>query len=182
MAALDRVKAAFSALVGAANPRAEYHGIFAGKVVSQGGDTVDVQLDDERMPGMSSLPVTVGLPGSQVSFAAGCRMFIFFENGDPAKPRAIGWDAATGGTVLNLTLGGRSAVDALIKGTSYRAAEDILFAACSAGFKALAAASGPGSPTSALAPSFAAIAAALDLFRSTATSAEGFLSKVTKTI
>jgi hypothetical protein len=71
-------------------------------VVSQAGMTVDVKMDDPRMPGMSALPIQVGIPGATVSLAPGARMLVAFENGDPAKPIALSWDA--GAHALRLSL------------------------------------------------------------------------------
>lgn len=119
----DRVKASFFALVGAAEPRAAYHGLYRGTVVSQDGDAVDLKMDDPRLPGVSALPIQVGLPGSSVQFTAGARMLIAFENGDPAKPIALLWDAGVGAAVTGMTLGGHDATEQLILGTSYRTQE-----------------------------------------------------------
>src|SRR4051812_48162304 len=101
----DRVKASLFALTGAADPRARYRGLYRGTVLSQTGDVVDLKMDDAAIPGVSGVAIQVGLPGSRVSIAPGCRMLFAFENGDPAKPMALGWDAGTGATVVQMTIG-----------------------------------------------------------------------------
>jgi hypothetical protein len=177
---LDRVKASFFALVGAAQPRTPYLGLYAGTVLSQSGDSVDLRMDDPRVPGVAGLPLTVGLPGSKVSFAAGARMLVVFENGDPAKPRAIGWDDASGATVIALTLGSRDAIEALVMGTSFRAAQDAMLSALALAFGTLAAAC-TSAPLLALKPGFLAAQLAIQTFQQSAALANGFLSQIVRT-
>lgn len=92
MGPLDRVKETLFALVRGAVARVDYMCAYRGTVVSQSGQTVDVTLDDPRMPGMSALPIQSGIPGATVEVANGARVLVAFENGDPAKPVAILWD------------------------------------------------------------------------------------------
>jgi hypothetical protein len=73
--------------------------IYRGVVVSQAGQTVDVKMDDPRLPGMAALPIQVGIPGAIVQIKSGARMLVAFENGDPAKPIALTWQAADAGRV-----------------------------------------------------------------------------------
>lgn len=87
----DRIKGPLFALVGAADPRAVYAGAFGATVVSVSGMTADVKLDPPGVPGMSALPLNVGLPAATVDFAAGAHVQVMFENRDPAKPFIIGW-------------------------------------------------------------------------------------------
>lgn len=180
MASWDRLKASFFALVGAADSRAPYGGIYGGTVVAQSGDAVDLRMDDETIPGFSALPVHVGLPGSRVNFLGG-RMFVMFENRDPAKPRAILWDAGAGSTVTLLTLGGRDASEALVLGTSYRAAEDALVSGLASAVGTLIGAATTGSLLP-LQPGLLAAKAALQAFQSSAQAKGAFLSKVVRTI
>lgn len=99
MAGWDRVKGALLGLVKASGPRVAYTSIYRGVVLSQSGQTVDVKLDDPRLPGMAALPIQVGLPGATVDIRAGARMLVAFENGDPAKPIALTWQGADAGRV-----------------------------------------------------------------------------------
>lgn len=100
----DRVKASLFALVRASKPRLDYMAPYRGTVVSQSGQTVDVTMDDPRMPGMSGLPLQAGIPGLFVKVLPGARVFVAFENGDPAKPVACLWDQ--GAHVLSVSITG----------------------------------------------------------------------------
>jgi hypothetical protein len=190
--AWDRVKESLFRLFRASAPRAAYNGVYRGVVVSQGGQTVDLKLDDPRLPGMSALPIQVGLPGATVEVAAGARMLVAFENSDPAKPIAMHWEAARALRISLpadlLELGGESLPDAVIKGTTYRTAEAALntqlqtfLAAAAAG---LAAAGAAGSHAAAQ-PSFIAAGAALTSAVAAIVAFEGqaetFLSDIVKT-
>jgi hypothetical protein len=133
----DRVKQSLFSLVRASSPRAAYTGIYRGVVVSQSGQTVDVKLDDPRLPGMSALPIQVGLPGATVEIAAGARMLVAFENGDPAKPIALLWDRGAQARRISLPadlveLGAEGVADAVIKGTTYQLAEKVFLEALKA--------------------------------------------------
>jgi hypothetical protein len=60
------------------------------KIQSQSGDTVDLLPDDPDMKGdgLSGVPIANGLPGVSVTVAPGGDAVLFYENGDPEKPRA----------------------------------------------------------------------------------------------
>lgn len=196
MARWDRVKQAFFSAVAAASPRAAYNGLYRGVVVSQGAQTVDVKLDDPRLPGMSALPIQVGLPGATVEMAAGARMLVAFENGDPARPIALLWDQGAQARRISLPadlleLGGENVADWLVKGTTYRIAQAALHAQLQTTLAAAAAglaAAGAAGSHSAAQPSFiaagtalTAAVAAIAAFEGQAEGAEGFLSAVVKT-
>jgi hypothetical protein len=133
VSAWDRVKESFFSLVRASSPRAAYNGVYRGVVVSQSGQSVDLRLDDPRLPGMSGLPIQVGLPAATVEMAAGARMVVAFENGDPSKPIALLWEGAQARRISLpadlLELGGEGVADAVIKGTSYQLAEKLFLEA-----------------------------------------------------
>ncbi len=183
MPAWDRVKQSLFSLVRASSPRAAYSGVYRGVVVSQSGQTVDIRLDDPRLPGMSALPIQVGLPGATVEMAAGARMLVAFENGDPAKPIALLWEGAQARrislTADLLELGGEGVADANVKGTAYRDAEHEMNAGplgLSSAFDLLqAAAVGPLAP---LKPGFLQAKAAIIAFEA---QSGDFLSTVVKT-
>jgi hypothetical protein len=101
-----------------------------GTVVQQrGDDSLDVQLDDPRFPGMTSVPLRTGFPGLQVKVAPKSRVRVFWDNGDPSKPSASLFDAAAGSSLevdlvaTLVALGSQSAADFLVKGTTYLNAE-----------------------------------------------------------
>ena len=60
------------------------------KVQSQSGQTVDLLPDDENMrgDGLTGIPISNGLPGVEVQVAPGSDAILFYENGDPTKPKA----------------------------------------------------------------------------------------------
>lgn len=167
---LDRIKASILALVGSSLPRVDYLGVYRGRVVSQSGDVVDVMMDDPRIPNMSQVPIQIGLPGATVSFAAGARMLIGFENGDPAKPIALLWDAGTATTVARLSLpalllelGARGAQEPVIRGLSRNAADKALMAAVLTYASAIQSIADPSTlATSALTAAISAYTLAID--------------------
>lgn len=64
-----------------------FHPHFGGKVVQQRGDgTLDVQLDDRRLPPLTSVPYLVALPGAALEVSAGARCEVTFASGDPRQP------------------------------------------------------------------------------------------------
>lgn len=73
----------------------DFFAIRGGHVVSQNDDgTLELKLDDPTMPGMSKVPIAYGIPGVSATVLAGARIHLEFENGSPAKPRAVVVDAA----------------------------------------------------------------------------------------
>ena len=74
----------------------KYHKHYLCTVQMQLGSTVDLLPDDPAMrgAGLSGVPITYGLPGVTATFLAGTKMTLFFENGDPAKPRAQGFEGS----------------------------------------------------------------------------------------
>lgn len=192
MPAWDRVKQAFFSAVRASAPRAAYTGFYRGVVVSQTGQTVDVKLDDPRLPGMSALPIQVGLPAATVEVAAGARMLLAFENGDPAKPVALLWEGAQARRISLpadlLELGGESLADAVVKGTTYRAAEATLnatlqttLAAAAAGLAAAGAAGSHSAAQPGLVAAGGGLTAAVAAITAFEAGAESFLSTIVKT-
>lgn len=121
----DRLKETFLAAARAAFPRIDYLALYAGTVVAQGGDnSFDVQPDDARVPGLSGVPILLGLPGLklQLDLSSKPRCLIGWKNGDPALPYITLWES--GAAALKVTLDateidlGANAVDAVVKGTS----------------------------------------------------------------
>jgi len=188
----DRVKASLFALARAANPRAIYSSVYRGVVVAQRGQTVDVTLDDPRLPGMSALSIQVGLPGATVDMDSGARMLVAFENGDPAKPIALLWEGAKALRVSLvadlLELGVEGATEAVLLATTYRAAEATLhstleaqLAAAGAGLAAAGAAATHSAAQPGLAAAGAALAAAVAALAAFEGQAATFLSSIVRT-
>lgn len=66
-----------------------YYPTFGGKVVQQRGDgTIDITLDDRRLPPLTSVPVLVPVPGAKLTVDAGSRAYVSFAGGDPTRPLA----------------------------------------------------------------------------------------------
>jgi hypothetical protein len=101
----DRVKGPLLALLGAADPRARYAGVFGATVVAVSGMTADVRLDDPSVPGMSALSLQVGLPAATVDFAAGAHVRVAFENRDPSRAFIIGWAPGASASRVSLPAG-----------------------------------------------------------------------------
>lgn len=127
---MDRNLGAFRSLVERfmgnriVGPRVDYLASYPATAVTQNGDgTLEIQPDDSRLPSLSSVPIRYGVPGVSAQIANGGRVLLAFAGGDPAKPIATVWEAASV-TSLTVTasaikLGGSGATEALVKGTSY---------------------------------------------------------------
>jgi hypothetical protein len=99
---LDRMKAGLAAWVRGLFARIDYLALYPSRVVSQNGDgTLELQPDDPRLPGLSNVPVRLGIPGTTVEVQAGARVLLGFEAGDPARPVATLWE---GGPLAKLTV------------------------------------------------------------------------------
>lgn len=97
---------ALARLVAALTRRVDYLGTFPARVVQQHADgTLDLRPDDEsRLASCTRVPLRHGLPGvTAVSVAAGTRVRLAFDAGDPARPYAALWDA---GNATSLTFNG----------------------------------------------------------------------------
>jgi len=76
-------------------PQAVYSQSVAGRVVAQhdDDDTLDLELDDPRLPALTRIPFRPGLPGVRVLFPSpGAVVRVSFENGSPAGAFAWGPD------------------------------------------------------------------------------------------
>jgi len=66
-----------------------WHPQLSGQVVQQRADgTLDVLLDDRRLPPLTSVRYAVPVPGAQLSVPAGARVALAFAGGDPRYPVA----------------------------------------------------------------------------------------------
>jgi hypothetical protein len=143
----DRLKGGFAAL--ARDPLALYSNLYRAKVVRQLGNLrrVDVVPTDPRLPPMSNIPLLVGVPGMEARILPGHFVLVGWENGHPDKPFATLWAPGESGTkpvqatihASALELGGK-AVEPVIKGGTYVAAEKAWFVAFTAWAAAVAAA------------------------------------------
>lgn len=83
----------------------EYLATYDATVVAQNQDgTLDVRLDDPKMPSLSSVPIFLGLPGLRVEVSKGAAIKVGFSGGDPSKPFAGLW--ATDAAFIRIVIGG----------------------------------------------------------------------------
>lgn len=91
----DRVKQGLARFVIGLFPRMDYLASYPGTVVTQGGsNSFDFQPDSKRVPGVSGVPVRMGLPGVtlQLSLGQKPRCLLSFAEGDPAQPYLMLWE------------------------------------------------------------------------------------------
>jgi hypothetical protein len=90
----DRAKAALAALVRHYAPSSALR-LYRARVVTQNADlTLDLRLDDARMPTLARVPLRLG-PGLVARVPAGARCLVAFEDGDLAQPVALLGESAT---------------------------------------------------------------------------------------
>lgn len=155
--ALDRVKTYFARLVDGITRRVDWMAWYAAKVVSQNADgTLELAPDEPRVPGLSKVPIRLGVPGVSVKVAPGSRVLVGFENGDPRRPVASIWEKST---LLEVSLEpttllalGTSATQAAMHGTYFVAQLQALHGAASAAATAAAAAHTANAALAALLP------------------------------
>lgn len=73
-----------------------YHKHYTATVMALKGDSADVLPDDDAIKGVAGLqnvPVYWGTPGVKATVLPGARVTLFFEDGNPKKPRIIGWQS-----------------------------------------------------------------------------------------
>jgi len=93
---LDRFKSAIADVIEAmVGSRLDYLARYPARVVAQNGNRVDLKPDDQRVPGVAGVPISVGIPGTTVEVVPGARVLLAFEGGDPTKPIAEIWEHGT---------------------------------------------------------------------------------------
>lgn len=142
---LDRIKGALASFVRGLFPQIDYLARYPARVVGQNADgTLELVPDDARLPGLSGVPIRIGIPGVTVKVTAG-RVLLGFAGGDPSKPVAELWEG--GAAVTEVKFSGGS--EPLVLGSTYRTAEDALFDAIGAYATAI---KGIADPTNAATP------------------------------
>jgi hypothetical protein len=177
----DRAAGAWIDLQNLQDPMGLYARMYRAKVVAQSDDaeTVDVRPDDPTLPDMANIPLRHGVPGARVSVAMGSYVLVGWDDGRPDHPFAGLWNRDSHVLKVSfladrLNLGDRSATEAYVQGTSYRAAEDIMLTGLQEGLTSM-----QGACQGALAPLQASVTACLQAvvaFRGQASAANGFLS------
>lgn len=96
----DRLKAAVFGLIEVALRRVDYYALYPSKIIKQDAQgRLELQPEDvrlvARLPGLTSVPIRLGLPGCKVTVRPGGRVLLGFEGGDPQAPVALLWDATS---------------------------------------------------------------------------------------
>jgi hypothetical protein len=92
----DRLKEAFAKLIREAMSQVDYYAPYACKVVKQDNNgNLELQPEVAKLPGLTGVPIRLGIPGAKVEIQAGARVILEFENGDPRFPVVSMWDMAT---------------------------------------------------------------------------------------
>lgn len=206
----DRSAAALLAIARAADEGRLYRALYGGRVVAQSDDlaTVDVKLDDPRLPGMGGVPLRLPIAGVRVRLrvargatpsaadSAVVRVLVGFENGDPTRDYALlveapaaALDLVTFAATNTVELGTAGADEPLVLGGTFRGAQAsldaTLLAQLTAAAAGLAAAAAAGSHTAAqpgLAAAGTALAAAAAGVQAFEAQAGQYLSSKVRTV
>lgn len=128
----DRIKDALIRFIETAMSRVDYFALYPAKVISQNGDgSLELRPDSTKLPqDLSKVPIRLGLPGVEVKVAAGARVLLGFENGNPNSPVATLWEKHSLNEIIitaatKVTIGGTGA-EKTLKAETYRTAEDTM--------------------------------------------------------
>lgn len=81
--------------------RIDYLALYPSKVYSQAADkTLQVFPDNPKIPKMAGVVLRTPFPQCTVEVAAGTRVLLGFEAGDPSKPYCSLWEGSTGEVTL----------------------------------------------------------------------------------
>lgn len=199
----DRIKRAIADLAQAVFPNADAVKTWAGKFARQAGQAGDVTTDlATKVAGTQNIPFRYPFPGLTftVDTTQGPRCVMAMLSGDPSLPIILAWENPGLSTWdLNaeqeislqapaVNLGQKAATDALVKGTTYRQAEDTLFSQlntqlATAGAAITAACAIPTWPAaaSALAPAGVALTSLAAAFAAFQAAESTYLSTIVKT-
>jgi hypothetical protein len=89
----DRMAAAIRGIIAAFTAPLRYHGVFEVRVVSQEGDTWNVEPVDTTLglPQFPPVPARTSIPGLVLEVGAGAHLLVGFINGNPARPYVCGF-------------------------------------------------------------------------------------------
>lgn len=104
--------AAIKALVTAATAAFDYCALYQAKVISQSGNTVDVQPTAANLPGLSRVALRHGLPGVSLTVAPGCSILVGWDGGNPASPYACLWGGGEQVIELDIAANGNISLSA----------------------------------------------------------------------
>lgn len=96
-AARGELQSVLGELVRRETRKGAYHGIYLATANAQNADlTLELTPADTTVPSMSRVPIRPGVPGCTVpKLTPGASVVLGHENGDPSKPRVIGFDTST---------------------------------------------------------------------------------------
>jgi hypothetical protein len=101
MANADRLKALLTGFIRAVTRQVDYCARYPCTVAGQNADgTLELVPDSPKFVGLSKVKYRPGIPGATLTVASGTRVLLGFDNADPSKPYAEGWDQV--GTVTEL--------------------------------------------------------------------------------
>lgn len=89
--------AALGELVRRETRKSAYNGVYLATADAQNADlTLELTPADATIPGLSRVPIKPGIPGCTVpKLTPGAKVILSHENGDPSKPRVVGFDTST---------------------------------------------------------------------------------------
>lgn len=95
----DRLKKAFDTFINTAMRRVDFYALYPAKVIAQKNDlTLELQPEDVRfqalLPGLTKVPIRLGIPGAKVTVQVGGRVLLGFEAGNQQAPVALLWDTS----------------------------------------------------------------------------------------
>lgn len=100
------IKAAVYSLARQAVAGVDYFALYDAKVISQSGNSLDLQPLDSRLPGFGGVPLRIGIPGVTATVQPGCVVRLGWDRGDPQRPFCCLFDASA--TALSLSLSANS--------------------------------------------------------------------------
>lgn len=90
----DRLKAALFGLANHALRRVDHFATYSAKVIRQMGDgRLEIRADDPRFRGLAAVAMRPGVHGITTTVRQGARILFGFENGDPRRAVATGWES-----------------------------------------------------------------------------------------
>lgn len=93
---VDRMKRGLLEIVTRLLAPTRWHAPYLAKIVSQNADgTLEVTPTDPSLPGLSRVPIRLGIPGASVSVKGGSYVIVEFDGGDSRQPYASVYDSST---------------------------------------------------------------------------------------
>jgi len=91
---IDRLKAALVGLANHALRRVDHFATYSATVIRQQGDNrLEIRADDARFKGLAAVAMRPGVHGVTTTVRRGARILFGFENGDPRRAVATGWES-----------------------------------------------------------------------------------------